>query len=140
MKRSSTRRRRGGFTLMEVLLVLVILVVLGSIAVGVFRSTRQQADKKAAKVQITAFESAIDRYELDVSEFPQELQDLMEEPRHLQQADKWAGPYLQDKELIDPWGSDYEYVSPGENNPDSYDAWSLGPDKADGTDDDIGNW
>jgi general secretion pathway protein G len=140
MTQRNSRRRRGGFTLMEVLLVLVILVVLGSIAVGVFRATRKKALVDAAKTQIGAFESPLGTYELHLNAFPESLEDLTTAPGHLQDPSQWAGPYLQNKSMLDPWGNEYQYTVPGEHNPDSYDVWSLGPDKADGTDDDIGNW
>jgi general secretion pathway protein G len=53
---------------------------------------------------------------------------------------KWNGPYREKAVPSDPWGRQYQYASPGRHNTDSYDVWSLGPDGADGTDDDIGNW
>ena len=141
MTRNSTRRRRrSGFTLMEVLLVLVILVILGSLAVGMFTSTQQKANLKAARSQIGAFETPIGSYFLDTNEYPPDLLALRNAPASMANPEKWAGPYLNKDIPLDPWGHPYMYSYPGRNRPEEYDIWSLGPDGQDGTEDDIGNW
>lgn len=132
---------RGGFTLIEILLVLAILVILGSIAVPMFSGTQEGAEKKAAQIQVSAFSRAIDLYKLSCSKYPSGLQDLAERPSDKLTADRWEGPYIEDnKALVDPWGNQYKYSPNGKHNPERYDVWSLGPDGQDGSDDDIGNW
>jgi general secretion pathway protein G len=138
---SRRRHSRQGFTLIEVLLVLAILVILGSLAVGMFTNTQSKANIRAAKSQIGLFDTPIQEYHLDLNQFPSTLEALVAAPGDLANPAKWGGPYLKDKTVpLDPWGSPYQYVAPGANNPNMYDLWSLGPDKASGTDDDITNW
>lgn len=133
--------RRTGFTLMEVLLVLVILVVLGSMAVGVFSGTQERALKDAARSQIGLFKSQIDIYKFHTKQLPSSLEDLVDKPSDSKVAELWSGPYLDVSKIpIDPWQNDYKFAAPGKKNPDGFDVWSLGPDGQDGTDDDIGNW
>ena len=120
MKRKPTRKR-GGFTLMEVLLVLMILVVLASMAVTIFGGTQEQALKDAAKGQIGVFKTAISTYQIHTRKLPTDIKELVEKPADSKVADRWNGPYL-------------------DRDPDSYDVWSTGPDGQDGTADDIGNW
>ena len=139
------RRRQSaqpaGFTLIEVLLVLVILVILGAIAVPMYMGVGEGAKKKAAESQVQMFEHAIDTYQITVSQLPSSLNDLVERPSDAKLAKHWDGPYLKEnKSLTDPWQNAYKYNSKGTKNKGGYDVWSLGPDGQDGTDDDIGNW
>jgi general secretion pathway protein G len=139
----SHRRRRSGFTLVEVLLVLVILVILGSLVAFQATNTQKKALLKAAKAQIGAFETPLDEYQLDVGQLPSTsagLDALVNAPPEAQGTSKWQGPYLKKAVPMDPWSRPYQYANPGRRNPNSFDIWSLGPDGADGTDDDVGNW
>jgi general secretion pathway protein G len=131
--------QRGAFTLIEVLLVLIILVVLGSLAVTQLGGVREGANIDAAKAQIGLVKSAMDMYKLRANKFPPKLEDLWTEPGDAAQADKWNGPYM-DELKEDPWGNKYQYTAEGKRNAGKYDFWSMGPDGKDGTDDDIGNW
>jgi general secretion pathway protein G len=139
------RGRRSGFTLIEVLLVLVILVILGSL-VGLQVSNAQKKGRRdAAKAQTTMFEQPLKMYELDMGQYPSTsagLEALRSAPPEAQSqgSTKWSGPYLEKAVPLDPWGRPFQYASPGRHNSDSFDVWSLGPDGADGTEDDIGNW
>jgi general secretion pathway protein G len=143
MRRTRTlARRRTGFTLMEVLLVLVILVILGSFAVGMFTNTQNNANIRAAKAQVLLLKTPLDMYHIDMNQYPttsQGLDALHSMPGDVEDPTKWQGPY---GEVVpaDPWGQPYQYQYPGRTNSDSYDIWSMGPDRQDGTDDDIGNW
>ena len=142
MKSSPSRRRRG-FTLIEVLMVLVILVIIMSLAVGSYSNARKTAQINAAKSQIGLFETPLETYHLDLNAYPaanQGLEALRSPPADLSDPGKWAGPYLNKDIPLDPWGHTYQYASPGKYNTDTYDVWSMGPDGIDGTDDDIGNW
>jgi general secretion pathway protein G len=146
MNRPLPRSRRSsrplsGFTLIEVLLVLVILVILGSIAVPMFSGVGEQANLKAAKVQVQMLESAINTYKGTTLMTPNSLDDLISAPADPKQAAKWAGPYLPaNKDLVDPWGNAYKFNAKGTKSGVGFDVYSLGPDGQDGSDDDIGNW
>ncbi len=133
------RHSRYGFTLVEMLLVLVILGVLAAIVYPKVAGRGEQARITSTKTQIAAFKTALNLFEVDNGYYPKGrngLMDLVEKPRD---AVNWHGPYLENLPK-DPWGNDYIYEFPGKHNPNSYDIMSLGPDGQSGTDDDIGNW
>ncbi|MGC3967656.1 MAG: type II secretion system major pseudopilin GspG [Pirellulales bacterium] len=137
------RRSRAGFTLMEVLLVLAILVILGSLAAVSFRGVMSDADSKAAKSQVGLFKPAIEVYQLTFKQYPSSLTALVQPPPEVDQ-DKWQkiiAPSFPSGTLPkDPWGNEYQLVVPGTHNPNGYDVFSVGPDGAPGTADDVGNW
>lgn len=142
-KRRREASRRGGFTLIEVLLVLVILVVLGSLVGVGISGARKKSLLKAAKAQVSLFETPLATYELDMNAYPttaQGLEALRTAPSDAKNAAKWGPAYMDKKIPLDPWGNPYQYMFPGKKNAQSYDVWSMGPDGVDGTDDDIGNW
>jgi len=135
-------RRRGGFTLIEVLLVLVILVVLVSLVVGTYTNVQRKALLNAARTQIGLFETPLETYYLDLNTYPATahgLEALRQPPADLPNPAKWNGPYLSKPVPLDPWDMPYQYESPGRYNAESYDIRSLGPDGVE-SDDDIGNW
>ena len=143
MKSSHYRRPRGAFTLVEVLLVLVILVILGSLAVTAYGPIQRRARINAAKSQIGLFKTSLGAFQLVARDYPttdQGLQALREPPADLIDADPNDWPMLETNVPNDPWGNPYQYECPGRFNTNSYDIWSFGPDKTDGTDDDVGNW
>jgi len=138
------RRRRGGFTLIEVMLVLTILVIIASLAVMAYGPIQRNAYIKAANTQIKAFKTPLQAYRLDIGDFPstsQGLEALLAAPSDLPNPDKWFGPYL-DSQVVpkDPWDHVYQYEYPSKNQELWPDIWSFGPDGQDGTDDDVGNW
>lgn len=142
LRRSQASRRctrRVGFTLIEVLLVLIILVILGSLAINVFTGTQDRANINAAKAQVGLLADPINRYRLDMNKYPQRLEDLWEEPSDSTLSEKWGGPYVEQLKA-DPWGNPYQYSAEGKKNTNKFDFWSNGPDGQSGTDDDIGNW
>lgn len=130
---------RAAFTLIEVLLVLIILVILGSLAINVFTGTQDKANINAARAQVGLLADPINRYRLDMNKYPQKLEDLWEEPSDTTLAERWGGPYVEPLKP-DPWGNAYQYTAEGKNNTNKFDFWSNGPDGQSGTDDDIGNW
>lgn len=140
MAQSRPRRRKSGFTLIEVLLVLTILVILASFVVLQFTGIQQRANVQAAKTQVGLINDAVELYEATVSAYPSSLQSLRAAPQDLPDPSKWAGPYLKMDLGTDPWGNQYQYACPGAHNPDRFDVWSFGPDRVNGTPDDIGNW
>ena len=134
--------RQRGFTLVEMLLVLVILATLAAVVVPKFAGRSKQAKVTATKSQISNLEIAIDSFEIDMGYFPKagnDLRDLVAEPNSNNVQD-WHGPYLKKGIPRDPWGNDYVYNYPAKMNIGSYDIYSGGPDMKTGTDDDITNW
>ena len=132
------RNRRRGFTLMEILLVLAILVVLGSMVTVGFVRMQKNAYINTTKSQISLLEDAVQAYTLSVGVPPntqQGLEALIVQPGDLPSPEKWTGPYLDKQSLpLDPWGNQYEYE---QINADQFRIWSPGPDKASGSEDDI---
>lgn len=138
----TSRPGRAGFTLVELLLVLVILGVLAAIVVPKFSGRSEQARVTAAVSQIATFGTALDAFEVDNGYYPKGkngLGDLIAAPRDAQ---NWRGPYLKSESGLpnDPWGNAYVYECPGKNNASSYDISSMGPDARANTEDDITNW
>jgi len=131
--------RRGAFTLIELLLVLVILAVLAAVVVPKFTNRSEQARTTAAQTDISVIEGAIDQFEVDNGRFPtndEGIGALVQAPGNVQ---SWRGPYIKRGIPTDPWGNPYVYRYPGTNNPSSYDLFSTGPDGREGNDD-ITNW
>lgn len=136
----SARGRSAGFTLVELLIVLVILATLAAIVVPKFSGRTEQARRTAARTQISTFETALDSYEADVGSYPSGadgLRALIEAPSNAQ---GWRGPYLGKEIPTDPWGNAYTYECPGKHSVGGYDIMSMGADGRAGTDDDITNW
>jgi general secretion pathway protein G len=127
------RARRRGFTLVEVLLVLMILVFLASMAVMAYGPIQRQWKTNAAKGQIGLFGTALDMYQLAVGSYPttgQGLEALRHAPGDLPNPTKWDGPYLKSEIPLDPWDRPYQYACPGQHHPDSYDVWTVSPEGA----------
>jgi general secretion pathway protein G len=136
---SPRRRQQQGFTLVEMLLVLVILATLAAIVIPKFAGRSQQAKVTAAQSQISSLELALDAFEVDNGYYPKSgaLNDLIQAPAN---SPNWKGPYLPKAVPLDPWGNAYTYEYPGKHNGSSYDLLSNGPDGRSGTEDDINNW
>ena len=133
----------AGFTLIELMLVIVIIGTLAALVVPQFTGRADQARSTAARADIMSnLPLALDLYELDNGDFPsseQGLKALKEKPTMVPLPKNWHGPYLK-KKPTDPWGNPYTYVSPGSHNKDDYDIYSLGKDGVEGGGDDINNW
>jgi len=145
IKRNPVRRR--GFTLVEMLVVLGIIVLLLALVVPRILGTQKQADVGYTQAQLKLLKACLQRYALDMKEFPtteQGLQALVECPADVAEtvAARWKGPYTDDAELPkDAWGNDYQYEYPPAQGKGEYpDIWSWGPDGEDGTEDDICSW
>jgi general secretion pathway protein G len=144
-RKPSVRAPRGGFTLMEVLLVLAILGVIIGLVLPNLLGQQKTANIKAAKVAINSIEQALKLYALDHDgEFPQTSQGLEALIVSPGNDSKWNGPYIEKTQTLpaDPWGQPLQYAYPGSNQggADRPDIWSMGPDKTSNTEDDITNW
>lgn len=141
MKRQTKRRRRAGFTLVEVLLVMVILVVIAALAIRNYAGAQRRALINAAKAEVEQLSSLVEQYNLDCKQYPMELEGLIQPPADLPDPTRWGGPYLQKPTVpLDPWDRPYNYAYPSSFGQDRPDIWSSGPDGQSGTDDDVGNW
>lgn len=135
MKRREHERNRhvvrGGFTLIEVLLVVAILGILAGIVAVNFGGKQKGAMIKAARASIANVCTAVDMYEVDMGQYPSSLQDLISNP---QRGDNWNGPYLKGDVPADPWGTAFNFRTEGDTR---YKVISAGPDTQFGTEDDI---
>ena len=135
------RRRRDGYTLIELMLVLVILAVLAMVVVPKFTGRSQQAKLTAARTGISNIKLALGQFEVECARYPttaEGLRALIEQPANL--PDWNPEGYLEGGLPKDPWGNLYVYKYPGDHNPRGYDLYSYGPDGQEGGGDDIGNW
>ena len=138
---------KRGFTLIEIMVVVIILGLLAGIVLPKILGREEEAKVSAAKVQIKAFESALDGYKLDNGFYPttdQGLSALIKKPEVGRIPDKWKeGGYLKPARIPkDPWGKDYLYFSPG-NEGREYEIVSYGPDGeqgGEGKNADIESW
>jgi general secretion pathway protein G len=133
--------RVGGFTLLELLVVLVIIGLLAGYVGPRFFSQIGKSEVKAAAAQIDALGKALDQYRLDTGRYPSTEHGLG--ALWVKPADetRWWGPYLRKAPPRDPWGREYVYKAPGEHG--DYDLSSLGKDGregGEGEDQDITNW
>ena len=148
MDRFPDSRLAGGFTLIEIMAVVLIIGLLGGIVGTVVFSQVDKARVNTARTQIKQLESALEFYRLDNARYPsseQGLQALVRKPSGDPQPKSYRPEgYLQGGVVPkDPWGEPYQYRSPGEHNTYSLDLWSFGADGKPGGDDnnaDLGNW
>ncbi|HIP53146.1 MAG TPA: type II secretion system protein GspG [Chromatiales bacterium] len=137
---TSVKTRASGFTLIEVMVVVVILSILAAIIVPKIMDRPEQARITKARQDIRALEAALNLYKLDNFSYPstdQGLEALVSKPAGTPEAKNWkAGGYL-DRLPKDPWGNPYLYLNPGAHG--AIDIYSMGPEQQT-DDDDIGNW
>lgn len=137
---SSLKRRphrsiqRGGFTLLELLLVMAILVVLASLSTFAILNLRDSTSQQAAQVQVETLKDACTMFKLSVGRFPNSLDDLHAVPSGMTLAE-WGGPYLDEPVNNDPWGRPYNYAP--NNASQTVRVTSNGPDGQRNTGDDV---
>ena len=123
--------RSAGFTLVELLVVLVILGLLAGLVGPQVMGYLGSAKTDSARLQIEQFSASLDLFRLDVGRYPSSDEGLEALVANVSTSDKWRGPYLRKKDVpLDPWGNAYRYRAPGENG--LYDLFSLGADNAEG--------
>ena len=141
MEQGVIQQRQRGFTLLEMMVVIVILGILASLVIPSLMGNKDRADRQKAISDIVTLENALDMYRLDNSRYPsseQGLKALVSKPAlppvpHNYRSDGYIRRLPQD-----PWGNDYQLVSPGKQS--SVDIFSAGADGVAGTEDDITNW
>jgi general secretion pathway protein G len=130
---------RKGFTLIELMLVVIIIGALVAMVMPRLSGRSEQARVTAAKADVTAnIATALKLFELDNGNFPSTAEGLAALESKPANANNWNGPYLERKPL-DPWGREYKYVSPGIHRTYDYDLYSLGKDGIESADD-VANW
>jgi general secretion pathway protein G len=134
-KQERIGRRESGFTLIELMLVIVILGILAGVAVNSFTGVSDDARKTAAQSDINTVTTAIKMFELETGRFPAEDEWVEELTSKTDDHKKHM-----DKLPNDPWGNAYNYREESENGNDFPDIWSNGKDGEEGTEDDITNW
>lgn len=138
---NQTKNKAKGFTLLELLVVIVIIGLLAGYVGPKYFSQIGKSEVKVARAQMDAFDKALDQYRIDTGRYPntsQGLNALMSKPAN---EAKWDGPYLKKALPSDPWGNAYQYRQPGEHG--EYDLYSYGRDgQSGGTGEnaDIANW
>ncbi|MBQ4849245.1 type II secretion system major pseudopilin GspG [Pseudoalteromonas sp. MMG012] len=128
-KKNAYGKYHSGFTMMELLIVIVILGLLASLVAPKFFDKLGTAERGVAASQMSAFETALDTYRLDVGQYPSSLESLRKSEHK-----RWDGPYLPKNIPLDPWGNPYVFKNPGEDgNP--YLLMSYGADGKEGGED-----
>lgn len=138
---TSTLQGEKGFSLMELLVVMIILGLLASLVAPKVFKKLGMAKEKTARSQISLLMSALDQYRLDVGRYPSQQQGLKALRTNVGNEKNWDGPYVPNDIPKDPWGNSYIYKNPGTHG--DIDVYSLGADgQSGGTGDaaDIGSW
>jgi general secretion pathway protein G len=135
----------SAFTLLEILVTLAIIGLLAGLAISNSDKIFGQSQEAVARVFVRdALKTSLVRYRIDLGDYPttsEGIAALIVAPSG--KAERWRGPYIDvpgGKAPTDPWGEPYRYRYPGTKNKGGFDLYSLGPDKNDGSEDDIGNW
>ncbi|GBG15170.1 general secretion pathway protein G [Novimethylophilus kurashikiensis] len=135
------KTRQSGFTLLELLVVMVIIGLLAGYVGPRYFSQIGKSETKAAKAQIDALEKALDQYRLDTGHYPTTEQGLAALNTRPASEPRWDGPYLKKAVPADPWGKAYLYRQPGEHS--EFDLFSYGKDGqpgGEGDAQDVTNW
>jgi general secretion pathway protein G len=138
MENYSMNKSQTGFSLIELLVVLVILGLIAGLVVPNIIGQTEKAKVKAASATIQRLAMGVEAYYLDNGEVPERLADLVSEPGNVS---NWTGPYIKKSILKDPWGEAYQFRYPGEHG--EFDIVSFGPDKqmgGEGKNADITSW
>ncbi len=139
MQNFRKRKSETGFSLIELIVVLVILGLLSAVVAPRVYDKLAKGKEQIAKIQIKELEGGLQLYSFDMGSYPDTSNGLDALVRNQQGFESWKGPYLDKSELPkDPWGKPYVYRSPGMHG--DYDLFSYGPDGVEGGDDDVCSW
>jgi general secretion pathway protein G len=133
-----TSRPTSGFTLIEIMVVVIIIAALAGMVLPRVLPASDDAKRKIAKADLVNITTALKLYRLHHDRYPsteEGLNVLLVPPSR----GGWKEPYLDNKPM-DPWSRKYSYKQPGAHNTSGFDRWSSGPDGLDGTEDDVSNW
>ncbi|MBX3725772.1 MAG: type II secretion system major pseudopilin GspG [Xanthomonadales bacterium] len=133
------RNRAGGFSLIEMVAVLVLIGIVATLVVRGVAPQFGRGQVNAAKSQVKIVAAAVENFYMDTGSYPNGLQELVTRPSGV--GNDWGGPYIREAQLKDPWGTDLVYRLPGQHG--DFDIVSLGRDKqpgGDGNNADIGSW
>jgi len=134
------QRKKNGFTIVELLVVILIISMLAAfVAPRMFRELGK-AKRDIAKAKMATIENALGRFYVDCGRYPddsEELEVLLVAPADLEE--EWRGPYLKRSDLFDPWEQSYIYIEEGEVNPGSFDLICYGADGVEGGEGDDGD-
>lgn len=134
---------KAGFTLIEIMIVVIILAILAAAVLPRLTGRTQQAKESRALSDIQTISLALELYSIDNGNFPtssQGLQALRIRPTSPPAPQNWRGPYIKKALPKDPWGQPYKYAAPGIHNREDFDLYSFGADGVEGGEDDITNW
>jgi general secretion pathway protein G len=140
MNKKRSRGNRGGFTIVEILVVVIIIAVLATMIVPRFLGRVGQSRQAVAKTKLAEIEKAVEIFSYDYDRWPVNLDELVNRPGDIDEA-KWQPATIRAKDLLDPWKREFIYRQPGEYG--IYDIYTLGKDGQEGGEDedaDIGNW
>lgn len=134
----SANGQRNGFTLIELMVVVIIIAALAGMVIPHVLPASEAAKSKISRGDIANIETALRMYRLHHGGYPSSEAGLsiLLKPSD---APDWNEPYLENKP-VDPWGREYRYQNPGNNNTRRFDLWSVGSDGESGTEDDVTNW
>lgn len=142
LKNKAVKQSDAGFSLVELMVVVFIMGLLATLIIINVAPVGEQSRVNKAQADISAIESALEMYSLDMRNYPSAdlgLTALQTAPSSIDTSTYRPGGYIK-RLRIDPWGNDYQYALPGERSGGRYDVFSLGPDGQANTEDDIGNW
>ena len=134
-------KTHAGFTLIEILLVIIIIIGLMAVLIPNIRNAMTSSRSSTAEIYVNRIAGSVARYELTNGRPPsteQGLAALIQKPSGEPVPRRWS--QIEEKIELDPWSEPYHYEFPGRHNTKSFDVFSAGPDRQAGTEDDIGNW
>jgi general secretion pathway protein G len=132
-------RARGGFTLIELMIVVIIIAALAGMVVPRLIGRSDEMKSRIVEGDLATLSTALKLFRLDNDRYPSSQEGLRALLTRPASAKNWSEPYIED-EPLDPWDQPYQYSHPGTRNKNGFDIFSIGVDGETGSDDDVGNW